>query len=720
MIINTICDEIAEVVQKFRNRDCQFHASKNILGEAKLQINQGNFEEAARLLKKSRENAVQEESLIRDLHILEKHFKDTGRYRKDLELIQGRVRAGDLDGAKETLRQAALMSESELRDGLKTLRFSGVVTGISVDRLAELLADGKYREVLIESEAILSQVLELRDVHAKALSLKNSITSPDLLTLYDSGRYEEFVQASEHMIGLTEIVRETLAEAEKFGNVPDEISTLLRSPAIGDLENGIQRLNYFLKTARPKLTVRLERTHLNADEWTRMHLLITNIGDAHAFETHVTFSEDFETKRITPVTVQARKVVTLEFGVRPRARGDIPFEISLHCNDKNGKKYDHQEEFWIEVTDTSSGMDSTPQPLTGMGTGASELSNRYQSWTYIGKGGFARVYRAKKKNGSDVAVKVPISFDESTGKTFLNEIQNWTTLDHENIVKVYDYNIMPVPYFEMELCDSSLNDADRPMACDEAAWVLFNVCEGLKYAHARFILHRDLKPQNIMLVNGVPKVADWGLSKVMTQSRTATIAGGFTAYYAAPEQISNKSKDERTDIWQLGVILYELVTGRLPFTGESVVEIGMAIATKTPVRPSMVHPGAQPLDDIIMRCLEKDLEQRYQSVIDLQKDLAAYLKINYVESLKESIQVHDLSRSTYYCGDLVLISMKIGNLVDAYKYATDLASYSIGEARTQVAELASQIKARVEMGAQELPDELVQRAEVIVHRVRVP
>jgi len=371
------------------------------------------------------------------------------------------------------------------------------------------------------------------------------------------------------------------------------------------------------------------------------------------------------------------------------------------------------------VTDVSPGMDSTPPPHIGRGAGVSELSSRYQNWAYIGKGGFARVYRAKKKNGSDVAVKMPISLDESTGKAFLNEIQNWTALDHKNIVKVYDYNIMPMPYFEMELCDSSLADVDRPMACDEAAWILFNVCEGLKYAHARSILHRDIKPQNIMLREGVPKVADWGLSKVMTELQTTAAAGGFTAHYAAPEQISNKPKDGRTDIWQLGVILYELVTGQLPFAGESMVEIGMAIATKTPERPGAVHPDAHPLDAIILKCLEKQPEQRYRSVIDLQKDLAAYLKLNYSESLKESIQKSDFSRSAYYCGDLVMISMKIGDLVAAYKYAVDLARYSVEEGRAQADELAKQIKMRVEMGAQELPDELVQKAEVIVHQVRV-
>ncbi|NLZ31207.1 MAG: serine/threonine protein kinase [Methanomicrobiales archaeon] len=347
------------------------------------------------------------------------------------------------------------------------------------------------------------------------------------------------------------------------------------------------------------------------------------------------------------------------------------------------------------------------------------MADRYTASEFIGKGGFARVFKVQKPDGSWVALKIPITLDAATGKSFIAELQNWTTLVHENIVRVNDYNIMPFPYFELELCDGTLAELEKPVPPEHAAWLIFNICEGLKYAHARGILHRDLKPQNIMLRDGVPKISDWGLSKVMAQSRTTTISGGFTTYYAAPEQITNRTKGPRTDIWQLGVILYELVTGRLPFTGESMVEIGMAIVTRAPERPGAVHPDAQPLDSIILKCLEKQPKQRYRSVAALQKDLAAYLKINYTETLKESIQTNDLSRSAYYCGDLVLISMKIGNLVDAYKYAVDLARYSAGEARTQAAELARQIKARVEMGAQELPEELIRKAEMVVHQVRV-
>ena len=129
--------------------------------------------------------------------------------------------------------------------------------------------------------------------------------------------------------------------------------------------------------------------------------------------------------------------------------------------------------------------------------------------------------------------------------------------------------------------------------------MVINICEGLKYAHARSIIHLDLKPQNILLDNGVPKITDWGLSRLISGA-SHSVSPLFTVFYAAPEQINGDISDQRTDIWQIGVILYELVTGRLPFTGDSMVEIGMGIATKAPERPGAVNPDAQPLDGIIL------------------------------------------------------------------------------------------------------------------------
>jgi len=347
-----------------------------------------------------------------------------------------------------------------------------------------------------------------------------------------------------------------------------------------------------------------------------------------------------------------------------------------------------------------------------------DLADRYTELEFIGKGGFARVFKGKRKDGKFVAIKIPISMDAVTGKSFIAEMQNWTKLSHPNIVRLYEFNIMPVPYFEEELCDAALSNQNKPIESEDAAWILFNICEGIKFAHAKKIIHRDLKPQNILLKNGVPKISDWGLSRIITDATTTTTTS-FTPYYAAPEQINNRVKDERTDIWQLGVILYELVTGELPFQGESMIEIGMNITTKDPKRPGEVKPDAKVMDAIVMKCLQKDPKNRYPSVIELQKDLATYLRKNYAELLKTSVSVQDYNQSAYYCGDLVMINMLTGDVATAYKYLLDFVHYSKGNVKTEAEELSEQLKMRMEMGVTEIPDELVQKADLIVHQVGV-
>jgi serine/threonine protein kinase len=308
--------------------------------------------------------------------------------------------------------------------------------------------------------------------------------------------------------------------------------------------------------------------------------------------------------------------------------------------------------------------------------------------------------------------------DAVTGKSFIAEMQNWTKLSHPNIVKLFDFNIMPMPYFEEELCDSALAELKKPLESEEAVWILFNICEGLKFAHVRKIIHRDLKPQNILLKNGVPKISDWGLSRIVSES-TSTTATSFTPYYAAPEQINNRVKDERTDIWQLGVILYELVTGKLPFQGDSMIEIGMGIATKDPIPPGEIKPDANVMDAVVIKCLQKDPVKRYQSVLELQKDLAIYLRKNYAELLNTSVTAQDYNRSAYFCGDLVMINLLTGDLATSYKYLLDLVHYSKGDVKVEAQELAEQIKMRMEMGVTEIPEELIQKAEIIVHQVSV-
>ena len=346
-----------------------------------------------------------------------------------------------------------------------------------------------------------------------------------------------------------------------------------------------------------------------------------------------------------------------------------------------------------------------------------ELLERYTESELIRKDEFSQVFKARRKDGWHVAIRIPIMPDEKTGQSFITQLQNWTKLDHTNIVKVYDFNIMPVPFFEMELCDGSLSDIKKPVDSKEAALLMFNICEGLKYAHQRKIVHSDLRSEVILLKNGIVKISDWGLSRVLSDS-VSTTAASFNPYYAAPEQISNREKDERTDIWQLGVIFYEMVTGVLPFIGDSMVEIVAAIATKDPAPPSLINPPAGDTEPLIRRCLEKEPAKRYQSVQDLQEDLARYLRINYTESLKKSVNVNDKTQSAVYCGELVLITMLTGDIAPAYKYVSDLALYSEGETRQLTLELAGQLKTRLEYGLFEIPDELVKKAEFIVHKAK--
>lgn len=347
------------------------------------------------------------------------------------------------------------------------------------------------------------------------------------------------------------------------------------------------------------------------------------------------------------------------------------------------------------------------------------LFSRYRKVEPIGEGGFARVYRAEKMDGTVVAIKVPLSLTEEGGKAFLREIRNWSLLTHPNIVELYDYNIFPVPYLEMEYCEMSLAKVEKPMSIEKATKVIFDVCEGLKYAHSKGIVHRDLKPSNILLKNGKAKISDWGLSKLLKDSKT-TLAVSFTPFYATPEQISGKfgTTDERTDVWQVGAVLYELVTGRPPFLGEDFVEIASKITLEEVIPPSKINPEAEVLEPSILKCLQKEKDKRYQSIEELQRDLARVLGVNYTKNLNRSISVKDFSRSAYYAGELFLLYLKLGDLVNGIKYAEDLTHYAGRNVKEELSRLKEQLEIRLENNL-DVPPELIEKAEIIVHKIKL-
>jgi uncharacterized delta-60 repeat protein len=257
-----------------------------------------------------------------------------------------------------------------------------------------------------------------------------------------------------------------------------------------------------------------------------------------------------------------------------------------------------------------------------------DLEKVYYNAVLIGCGGFAKVFRCRRQSDEiEVAVKIPIHPDPATGKSFLREINSWQRLKHDNIVDLIDYNVFPIPFLEMELCDRSVFDLIKPMEITQASSLILNVAEGIKYAHAHNVVHRDLKPQNILLAGKVPKVSDWGMSKIMASNRSS-IAQTVSPLYAAPEQLSPGKygqADHRTDIYQLGVVFYELATGRLPFEGEDMVELIGEILNGEPEKISAINESAAEVEYIIMKCLKKNTNERYQSVSELQKELNRFI-----------------------------------------------------------------------------------------------
>lgn len=254
-----------------------------------------------------------------------------------------------------------------------------------------------------------------------------------------------------------------------------------------------------------------------------------------------------------------------------------------------------------------------------------DLLGRYMDAEYIGKGGTARIFKAKRRDdGEVVAVKVPISFDERTGRSFLKEMNLWKELDHKNIVRVYSVNILPVPYVEMEYCQQSLADINKPLSGEISAGIISEISKGLLYAHSRGVIHRDIKPQNILISEDkTPKLSDWGLGKIISDNNvTKTLA--FSLNYASPEQVAPGifgRCDERTDIFQMGIVFYELLTGCIPFSGEGVGEFSTSIIHNDPKIPSAINPDAKKFDKIIMRCLKKDPDERYRCIEEFLDDL---------------------------------------------------------------------------------------------------
>ncbi len=246
------------------------------------------------------------------------------------------------------------------------------------------------------------------------------------------------------------------------------------------------------------------------------------------------------------------------------------------------------------------------------------LLSRYHDVSVVGTGGLAVVYLATRSGTNrQVAVKIPFSLDEMSGRTFLNEMSTWRELHHENIVEVYDQNIFPVPFVEMEYLKRSLCDLTYPLSPGYAVSVTKDIAEALLYAHGKGIIHGDIKPGNVLLTDdGRAKLTDWGLSRSVTRAEVTKNAS-FSLHYAAPEQLAPEeygARDTRTDIYQLGVLLYEALCGQPPYLKQGAGEMFLAVRKNAYTLPSECSPALAPFDGLVSRCLKADPEERFGSV----------------------------------------------------------------------------------------------------------
>ena len=399
---------------------------------------------------------------------------------------------------------------------------------------------------------------------------------------------------------------------------------------------------------------------------------------------------------------------------------------SIMANIKNPRKVDEVEEALAALRDELErsqvvAEEPKPQPVVSVPVAPffpHELYALYSVVELIGQGGFARAYRARrKKDDFPVAVKIPTDMDPAVGRSFLTEIENWRKLSHDNIVKLLDFNISPAIYLEMELCHRSLEDVTEPMQAENACFLVLEVARGLAHAHERGIIHRDLKPSNILMKDDNPMISDWGLSRVKSAS-VRSISVSFSPLYAAPEQYSPKTfgrTDERTDIYQLGTLFYQLITGTSPFSGDDFAEVSFAIANNDPEPPSALNPGSAVVEHIVLKCLEKKKEDRYQSVSELQADMAGFLGVDFKKSLT-------LSRSTLervkLCTDLVEICAQQGNSEKCLMYLKSLQGLVAGSELREV--IQEEIGALEFYGRQEVSiGERMPRLGEVVHRARM-
>jgi serine/threonine protein kinase/Tfp pilus assembly protein PilF len=310
----------------------------------------------------------------------------------------------------------------------------------------------------------------------------------------------------------------------------------------------------------------------------------------------------------------------------PKCQSENP-DDTLFCG-KCGTKFETEEKEAASLTKT---IETPTEELTR----GSVIADRYEVIEELGKGGMGKVFRVEdKKIKEEVALKLikpEIAADKKTIERFSNELKFARKIAHRNVCKMYDLGEEEGTYYiTMEYVPGedlkSFIRRSRQLNVGTAISLAKQVGEGLSEAHRLGVVHRDLKPQNVMIdKEGNARIMDFGVARSM-EGKGITGAGVMigTPEYMSPEQVEGKETDQRSDIYSLGIILYEMLTGRVPFEGDTAFAIGVMQKSETPKNPKEFN--SQIPDDLsrmILRCLEKNKEKRYQSSGEVRSELSS-------------------------------------------------------------------------------------------------
>jgi serine/threonine protein phosphatase PrpC len=294
------------------------------------------------------------------------------------------------------------------------------------------------------------------------------------------------------------------------------------------------------------------------------------------------------------------------------------------------------------------------------------LDDRYEVNEVISRSGMASIFKVTDRDdGRTVAVKVPhmqFESDIASYQRFEREEAIGLSLDHPSVLKILPGPAHKSrPYIVMEFLEgqtlAEVLAALRPLPEKDAVGIASRVCEALEYLHAHNVIHRDLKPQNIMLcADGSVRLMDFGIAKAERARRLTWV--GFsptlgTPDYMAPEQVKGRRGDERTDIYSLGAILYEMITGSVPFEGESPYVIMNARLSGDPVAPRKLNAHLTPqIEEITLHALARDPGQRYRSAAEMKADLDHYDRVQLTERYKR-LESPQIWRTRWRLGPLI-------------------------------------------------------------------